>query len=172
VTRTTPGVMMSPMHFRHELAYAATPDEVFEMLADPAFRERVSEALDVVSHDVSITRTDEGFTLVNDQLQRTEGLPSFAAKFTGDTTRAVQREEWSQRSRGSLVIDAPGKPSDVRGDIRLEAAEGGTTEVVELTVKVKVPLVGGRLEGLVADRIRHGMDVEHEVGTAWLAGER
>ena len=27
--------MMSGMEFRHELVYDATPDEVFEMLADP-----------------------------------------------------------------------------------------------------------------------------------------
>ena len=30
--------MMSRMHFRHELSYDASPDDVFEMLADPAFR--------------------------------------------------------------------------------------------------------------------------------------
>lgn len=164
--------MMSAMDFRHELTYDSPPEKVFAMLADPAFREAVSEAQGVVSHDVEITRQGAGFTLVNDQVQRTEGFPSFAKKFAGETTRAVQREEWTDRSGGSLAIEAPGKPSDIRGSIALEPAGAGTTEVVTLSVRVKVPLIGGKLEGLLADQIRTGIDVEHEVGRRWLAGDR
>lgn len=164
--------MMAPMHFRHELSYDATPDQVYEMLADPAFREKVSAAMDVVSADVALDRRDEGFSLVNDQVQRTEGLPSFAKKFTGETTRAIQVEEWPDTTGGSLRIDAPGKPSSIEGTIALVATGTGTTEVVELDIKVKVPLIGGKLEKLLADQVRNGMDVEHGVGKAWLSGKR
>lgn len=164
--------MMSAMDFRHELTYDSPPADVFAMLADPAFREAVSEAQGVVSHDVEITRQGAGFSLVNDQVQRTDGLPSFAKKFAGETTRAVQREDWADQSGGSLAIEAPGKPSDIRGSITLDPAGTGTTEVVSLSVTVKVPLIGGKLEGLLADQIRSGIDVEHEVGRRWLAGER
>jgi hypothetical protein len=163
---------MLPMHFRHELSYDASPAEVFEMLADPAFREKVSAALDVVSADIALERTGDGFTLTNDQVQRTTGLPSFARKFAGETTRAIQVEQWPDPSGGSLRIEAPGKPSNVEGMISLEAAGSGTAEVVELEIKVKVPLVGGKLEGLVAEQVRTGMDVEHEVGKSWLKGDR
>jgi uncharacterized protein YndB with AHSA1/START domain len=164
--------MMSGMEFRHELVYDATPDEVFEMLADPAFRERVSEALDVVSHDVRVEPRGEGFTLVNDHVQRTGGLPAVARKFAGDTTRAVQREEWADRTGGTLVIEAPGKPSEVHGTISLTAEGAGTREVVELDITVRVPLVGHRLEALVARHVRESIDVEHQVGLGWLAGDR
>lgn len=163
--------MMTRMHFRHELSYDAAPDAVFEMLADPAFREKVSAALDVVSAEVAIVRSGEGFTFTNDQVQRTEGLPTFARKFAGETTRAIQIEEWPDSTGGSLRIDAPGKPSSISGTIALVPTGAGTTEVVELDIKVKVPLIGGKLEGLLVDQVRNGMDVEHEVGIAWLAGE-
>ena len=43
-----------------------------------------------------------------------------------------------------------------------------TTEVVELEIKVKVPLIGGKLERLMAEKVAAGMDVEHSVGVAWL----
>jgi hypothetical protein len=56
--------------------------------------------------------------------------------------------------------------------VRLEARGAGTTEVVELDVKVKVPVIGGKLEGLMADNITKGLEVEQAVGTAWLGGER
>ena len=55
--------MMTSMKFRHELSYDASPAEVFEMLADPAFREKVGEALDVVSADIALERDGDGFTL-------------------------------------------------------------------------------------------------------------
>ena len=160
------------MKIRHELSYDAPPDEVFEMLADPWFRKAVTTAQDVVSAEVSLSREGDGFSLVVDQLQRTNGLPSFAKKFAGDTTRAVQREAWPDASGGSLAIEAPGKPTSMAGTISLDADGGGTREVVSLEIKVKVPLLGGKLEGLLADQVRGGMDVEHGVGVAWLNGER
>jgi hypothetical protein len=160
------------MRFRHELSYDASPVDVFEMLADPAFREKVSAAMDVVSADVSIDRSEDGFRLTNDQVQRTEGLPSFARKFAGETTRAIQVEEWRDAAGGTLRIDAPGKPSSIAGTIELLPDGDGTVEVVELEIKVKVPLVGGKLEGLLEEQVRKGMDIEHEVGQAWLKGAR
>jgi hypothetical protein len=42
--------------------------------------------------------------------------------------------------------------------------------VVELEIKAKVPLIGGKLEGLMQQQVREGMDTEREVGQAWLKG--
>ena len=163
--------MMCAVKFRHELTYDAPPDEVFAMLADPAFRAKVCEAQGVVSHDIDLTPTATGFTLVNDQVQNTAGLPAIAKKIAGDTTRAVIEESWEGHT-GAVTITAPGKPTTATGTVRLEARGSGTVEVLELDVKVKVPVIGGKLENLMADNIRAGMDAEHAVGTAWLGGER
>lgn len=160
------------MKFRHDLTYDAPPADVFAMLADPAFREAACAAQDVISAEVQLERTGNGFTLTIDQEQRTDDLPGFARTFAGDSTRAIQREEWEDSTGGTLRIEAPGKPSDVRGTITLRAEGSGTREVVELELKIKVPLIGGKLEKLLAERITAGMDAEHEVGVAWLAGER
>jgi Protein of unknown function (DUF2505) len=159
------------MRFRHELSYDASPDDVFEMLSDPDFRQQSCAAMEVVSADVQLERHEDGsgFTLVIDQLQNTKDLPSFARAFAGDSTQAVQREVWRSRSEGSLEIESPGKPASARGTIRLEPAGAGTREVVELEIKVKVPLIGGRLEKLMAEKVAAGMEVEHSVGAAWLA---
>jgi hypothetical protein len=159
------------MKFRHELQYDAPPGEVFEMLADPAFRQAACEAQDVISADVQLERDGDGFTLVIDQLQRTDDLPGFARTFAGESTQAIQRETWTSSDGGSLEIEAPGKPTRMVGTIRLEPTGRGTTEVVELEIKVKVPLIGGKLEKLMADKVQNGMDLEHQVGRVWL-GEK
>ena len=157
------------MKFRHELSYDASPDQVFEMLADPEFRRRSCEAMEVISADVQLERDGQGFTLVIDQLQNTKDLPGFARTFAGESTQAVQRESWSTSSIGELSIESPGKPTSATGTIRLEPTAIGTTEIVELEIKVKVPLIGGKLEKLMAEKVAAGMDLEHEVGVAWLA---
>ena len=37
---------------------------------------------------------------------------------------------------------------------------------------VKVPLIAGKLEKMMADNIDAGMTLEHSVGVAWLKGNR
>jgi hypothetical protein len=162
--------MMCAMKFRHEIRYDAPPEAVFEMLADPDFRKRACDAQDVVSADVSLERSGSGFSLVVDQLQKTDDLPTFARKFAGESTQAIQREEWAGPTEGTLRIEAPGKPTSANGTITLEPDGSGTREVVELEIKVKVPLIGGKLEKLMAEKVASGMDVEHEVGVAYLRG--
>ena len=163
--------MMTSMRFHHELTYDSPPDEVFAMLAAPAFREKVATAQEVVSADITLTPNGEGFDLVSDQVQNTAGLPAIAKKIAGDTTQAVITEHWADARGGSLEITAPGKPPSAVGTITLIEAATGTTEVVELEIKLKVPLIGGKLESLMADTIRAGIEVEQTVGAAWLAGE-
>ena len=107
--------MMSAMKFRHELSYDASPDQVFAMLADPAFREAVCAAQDVISAEVDLRAPADGFTLTIDQLQRTDDLPSFARTFAGDSTRAIQREEWADTHRRHAADRGAGQAVGDRG---------------------------------------------------------
>lgn len=162
--------MMSPMKFRHELAYDAPPAAVFEMLADPEFRQAACAARDVISAEVILEREGNGFTLTVDQEQRTDDLPSFARTFAGASTRAIQREQWADTTGGTLQIDTPGKPSTLKGTITLCPEGSGTVEIVELEIKVKLPLIGGKIEKLLGEKVAAGMDAEHGVGVDYLAG--
>ncbi len=158
------------MKFRHELSYDVPPDEVYAMLASAAFRRQACTAMEVISADVQLDPAPggDGFTLVIDQLQNTKDLPGFARTFAGESTQAIQREVWAGKESGSLSIESPGKPASATGTIRLEPDGAGTREVVELEIKVRVPLIGGKLEKLMADKVAAGMDTEHTVGTTWL----
>jgi uncharacterized protein YndB with AHSA1/START domain len=160
------------MRLRHEITYDAPLADVFAMLSDPAFRQRSAEAMGVISADVSIDAKGAGISVKIDQEQPTEGVPSFARKFAGETTRAVQTEEWDSPSGGTITIATPGKPTSINGTLSLTTSGTTTTETLDVEVKVKVPLIGGKLESLMADLVAKGMDKEHAAGVAWLAGER
>jgi hypothetical protein len=162
---------MGGMRFQHTSTYAAPVDEVFAMFTDQAWRKRVGEAQGVVSSDVTITPQGAGARVVIDQVQNTAGLPAIAKKIAGDTTRAVVTEVWTSPSQGTIEILAPGKPTQAKGTVSLVADGAGTRHVTDLEVTVKVPLLGGRLENLMADNIGRGLEVEQAVGVAWLEGD-
>lgn len=159
------------MKFRHEITYPAAPAEVFAMLGDRAFRERVCAALDVVSAEITVTPHGAGFILINDQVQKTGGLPAIAARVIGDTTRAIATETWADPGGGTLEISTPGKPTSAAGTVTLRATDAGTTQLIELDLKVTVPVIGRKLEPMMAEQIVGAYDVEESVGRAWLAEE-
>ena len=160
------------MLLRHEITYDAPLADVFAMLSDPEFRQASAKAMGVISADVVITPNGHGISVRIDQVQPTEGVPGFAKKFAGETTRAVQTEEWVSPAGGTITIETPGKPTSIKGTLSLAEAGGRTTETLDVEVKVKVPLLGGKLESLMADLVTKGMDKEQTAGAAWLAGRR
>jgi uncharacterized Zn-binding protein involved in type VI secretion len=160
------------MRFSHELSYDAAPQAVHEMLGQRAFREKVCEALHASRSDVSVDGTPPGMTVVIDQTQPARGIPSFARTFVGDEIRILQRERWDDVSGGSMTLEIPGKPGTFTGSVALAAAGAGTVQTVSGDIAVKVPLLGGRLEGMIGDLFRAALSAEQRVGRAWLAGDR
>jgi Protein of unknown function (DUF2505) len=154
---------------RHELTYDAPMAAVAEMLADPSFREEVCEFQGVKRAMVSIDCDDAGMEVTIDQVQAAQGIPSFAKKFVGDEINIVQQESWSSATDGEINVTIPGKPGEMAGTARLSEAGGVTTETVDMTVKVNIPLVGGKIEGLIADLLVKALKAENKVGREYLS---
>jgi hypothetical protein len=154
---------------RHELTYDASLPDVAAMLRDPEFRERVCEYQGVLRSTVTVEPDGAGVRVRIDQVQAAKGIPAFATKFVGDEIQIVQDETWTSPERGRIEISIPGKPGDMKGTATLAESGGTTTETVDLTVKVSIPLVGGKLEGLIADLLLKALKAENAVGRDWLA---
>ncbi|MFL6003486.1 MAG: DUF2505 domain-containing protein [Nocardioides sp.] len=154
---------------RHELTYDAPMTEVAEMLADTSFREDVCEFQGVKRAMVSIDSDDNGMEVTIDQVQAAQGIPSFARKFVGDEINIVQQESWRSPTEGDITVTIPGKPGEMKGTARLVESDGVTTETVDLTVKVNIPLVGSKIEGLIADLLLKALKAENKVGRDYLS---
>ena len=139
------------------------------MLADPAFREEVCDYQRVLGRTITVEPVGEGMHVTIDRWQPTRGVPSFAKKFVGDETNIVQREIWSTPLLGDLSIGIPGKPGDMTGTVAIVESGGRSTETVDLTIKVGIPLLGGKLEGLLSDLLRKALEAENTVGRDYLA---
>lgn len=156
-----------------ELRYdGATIEQVHEMLADQAFREKVCDYQHVLRHTVRVDRAGQGVTVHIDQVQAARGIPGFARKIVGDEIHIVQTEDWTSPEKGNIHFVIPGKPGEMSGTALLTQDPEGTTETVNLSVRINIPLIGGKIEGLVADLLGKALRAEHQVGVDWLTGTR
>jgi hypothetical protein len=156
--------------FSHDLTYEAPQDAVDAMLTDQAFRERVCDALGAIRKSVSITEESDGLRVVVDQVQTAEGIPGFARKFVGDEINLVQTETWTDAENAEVEVVIPGKPGEMTGTIHLSESGGVTTERLEMTIQVNIPLVGGKIEKLISDLLRKALLAENAVGRDYLSG--
>jgi uncharacterized protein YndB with AHSA1/START domain len=150
---------------RKELTYDAGPEAVHAMLTDPAFREESLER----QHVLCGSAKTEGERVTVEQVQSAGSLPSFARKLVGDEIVILQQEWWTSTTAADVHVTIPGKPGEMSGTILLTPAGAGTLEVVEMTIRVGIPLVAGKIEKLVADMLGKALDKEHETGRDWLS---
>ena len=157
------------MRFEHTLRYDAPPEAVFAMLGEAVFREQVCEAQHTTEATAEVDGMDDTMTVTVDQRRPADGIPSFARKFVGDTIHIRQHEEWHSATDASLEVSVPAKPGHLKGSITLRPDGDGTVETVSGEIKVHIPLVGGKLEGLIAELLDHALRAEQRIGRIWLA---
>lgn len=162
--------MMCPMTktLSVDLTYDAPLAAVTAMLADPAFRERVCDAQKATSRTVTATGIPGQIDV--EMTQRTQGVPGFAQKFVGSEVTVSRHETWTSATTATLAIDAGMSAARLAGTITLSESAGRTTQAMRVTIDVKIPLVGGRLEALVSDLMSTAFAKEEQTGRAYLAG--
>lgn len=148
-----------------QLTYDAPAEAVAAMLDDQAFREAVLERQKVVRGSATI----DGDHVTIEQVRSGDDLPSFARKFVGDEITIVQKETWTSPTGCDVELSIPGKPGEAVGTMVLVESGGTTTESVDLDLSVRIPLVGGKIESLIAGLFSDALDIEERVGREWLA---
>ncbi len=147
-----------------QLTYDASAEAVAGMLDDPGFREKVLEQQRVVRGSVTV----DGDVVTIEQVRSADDIPSFARSFVGDEILIVQTENWTSPNSADVRLAIPGKPGEAVGTLQLVESGGTTTESVELDISVKIPLVGGKIEKLIAGIVGTALDVEQRAGREWL----
>jgi hypothetical protein len=102
--------------------------------------------------------------------------PAVRGVLPGDIT--IERtERWTRQESGRYLGDVqvaiPGTPASAAGGMRLhDTGDGGSELQVRADVTVQVPLLGGKIEGVVADQVRKLLTAESAFTQQWLAGGR
>jgi hypothetical protein len=149
----------------------ATVDDVAALATNPDFRNAVASYQHALRSDVTVTAVDGGQLVRFAYAHGTDRIPSFAKKLAGDEIPIVQEESWTRPTHADLVVTIPGKPGDIKGTVDIEQHGADVLQKVQLTIKVGIPLIGGKIEDLIGKLLGKAMRAENKVGIQWLAGE-
>ena len=152
----------------YDLTYDAPLIAVGEMLMDAAFREQVCDAQLALRKTVTVGQDGGGMKVVVDMVQAAQGIPGFAKRFVGDEIQLVQTEQWSDIENARVDVVIPGKPGQMSGTVELRESGGTTTETVDMEIRVSIPLVGGKIEALIAGLLLKALKAENAVGRQYL----
>ena len=157
----------------HTLTYPGTTvDEVFAMFADPAYRTAVSEYQQVdrlrLRHHPE--RRRDGRARSSRPTAPT-GCPASPRSSSATRSASSRRRRGRPPPSADLHVTIPGKPGEITGTETLAQSGDDVVQSIDLAVKVSMPLVGGKVEDLIAGFVGQVFDAENKVGVKWLAGE-
>jgi hypothetical protein len=145
------------MQFNDKHSFDKPAASVLKMFSDRAYFERKYRELgyrdiEVLEHalDARRFRITVRYTAPN-----SAPVPDFAKKFLGQTNSVTQSDTWDLEKRtGRLEAEIRGVPVKVSADMKLADAGAGSANTLKWTVSCGIPLLGGKLEQLVAGDIQ------------------
>lgn len=166
--------MMSPMKLQESQDYDADPGTVFAMLCDRTWREQVCEATHAIDYSVSVEDSADGAVTVRTVRVLPAKVPEPIKSMVGEHIEIEQTETWSVAAgdvRQAIVeVHISRQPASMIGTMTLRSNGSGTRQTVTGDIRVKIPLLGRRLESEIAKAIRAALDKEGECARAYLAG--
>ena len=158
-----------PTRFEHRATFPAPAASVYSALVDRGFLEERLRVLGGKSDAVTeYTRTGDEVTYRLRQGIEAEKLPgAVRSLLKGDLV--VEREESWQPDGGGYAATGRATISGVPGEIKSRSRLAGGELVITAEVRVGIPLVGGKLEGVIAEQVRKLLAAESELAGKWLA---
>jgi hypothetical protein len=99
-------------------------------------------------------------------------LPGFAKKIIGETNHVTQTERWTRSADAAhcaITIEVKNVPGGTSGTMDMKPSGAGTVWDADFDIKISLPLVGGKLEGVMLDETRANFVKEKTFNDSWLA---
>lgn len=162
------------MKIARTIEYAATPEEVFAVLSDPAFQQAKCAATGALSHSATVETSGDKTVITTERKLPADGLPDFAKSMVGDTLTVHETQTWDAPGpdggrTGSVEMGVAGAPLSLKGRLSLTAGGQGAVESIEADLKSNLPLVGGKIEKAAAPPIEQAITIEGRTAQEWLA---
>ncbi len=157
--------------------YPAAVERVFAAFGDERYwQARLADSgADIATLNSMSVGTDGTITVTTTQSLYRRRLPALAAQFLHGNLEVVRHELWHPvhegASDGEVRAEVTSAPASLSSNARLTPRAGGSRLTVAAAVRVNVPLVGGKIEGVIAGALSELMAAEQRFTTAWLTGE-
>jgi hypothetical protein len=163
--------MARSIDYRSTLAYPA--ERVFAAITDEEYlqarlREIGGPGSALLDHEAS----PEAARYELRQGLSEKDLPPIVGKVMNGDLAIVRTETLNRiqpgRYSGDVDVAIPGAPASASGTMALAEDGDGSLFEVHADVTVRVPLIGGKIEEIVADQVRRLLEAETEFTVRWL----
>jgi hypothetical protein len=165
--------MSRQIDFRSVSAYPA--DEVYATMVDPDYLRARLERIggpgaDLLEHSADVQGARYRLRLGLDA----KDLPSVVRTVMAGDLTIERNERWTRQDSGRYLGDVEvtiqGAPATAAGGMRLRDLPAGGSELdVRADVRVSVPLIGGKIEGVVGEQVQRLLAAETAFTEEWLA---
>ena len=163
--------MARSIDYRSTLAYPA--ERVFAAITDEEYLQaRLREIGGPGSALLDHEATPEAARYELRQGLSEKDLPPIVGKVMNGDLAIVRTETLNRvqpgRYSGDVDVAIPGAPASASGTMALAEDGDGSLFEVHADVTVRVPLIGGKIEEIVADQVRRLLEAETEFTVRWL----
>jgi hypothetical protein len=167
--------MARSIDYRSTLAYPA--EKVFAVMTDEEYLQaRLREIGGPGSALLDHEATPEHARYELKQGLAEKDLPPIVGKVMNGDLAIVRTESLNRNAPGSYSGDVdvaiPGAPASASGTMRLADDGAGSLFEVHADVTVRVPLIGGKIEEIVADQVRRLLEAETAFTVRWLGSHQ
>ena len=82
-------------------------------------------------------------------------MPDFVKKFIGERISVTQTDSWDAASKtGKITTEIKGAPVKVTAEMKLSGDAKSAVNKMKWTLACSIPLVGGKIEGFLAEDIK------------------
>jgi hypothetical protein len=164
--------MSTQFDYRSTSSYPA--DEVYATMVDPDFLRTRLERIGGPGAGLLEHSTDtEGAHYRMRHGLDAKNLPSMVRTVLSGDVVIERAENWRREGMGHYTGDVnvtiPGTPGSATGVMRLRDTDEGSLLHIRIEVTVKVPLVGGMIEGTVTGHVQDLLASESAFTQEWLA---
>lgn len=133
-------------------------EAVLAVLTSEDFAARKAERFGDDSRIVRRDETPDGGVTVVVSRELPAGVPGFLQRFLPKDGRVVETHVWGPAQdgvrRGTWSADIAGAPASLGGTMSLTPTPSGCRHVIDGEVSVKIPLVGGKAESFIAEKVQ------------------
>lgn len=153
----------------------APVEKVTETFVDEAFNRHVAERGGATLSSLVVDGDTAGaFTVTSVRTMGAEKLPDMAKKFIKDGLSITQVDSWdAPEADGSrnirTQITVGGLPASGEGTQRLQAQGDQTAVAVNMSLTVKIPLVGSKLASTAEPYVGKALSLQAREADAWIA---
>ena len=165
-----------PRSFEMAVEYQAGVEQVHRALRDEHYwlARLTDSGADDYALDAITVDEHGGVDVVTTQTVRADRLPGMVTQFHRGDLSFVREEVWTPVHAGQTAATINGSirgaPTSLSGTAVLASADDGSGSRLEFTVsvEVRVPLVGGKIESFIGNQLVDLIIAEQRFTTMWI----